>query len=83
MTHPAPAGAPAPPPPAAGKPAPPATEQRDWLTTAGTWIMAGAIAACVVILLDTALKGRILGPVFARLGATPPPPEDDGPASDR
>ena len=42
-------------------------EKPDWMSRAGTILMAAALAGLAVVLLDVALKGRLLGPLVARL----------------
>jgi fatty acid desaturase len=55
--------------------------QGDAWSTAGTVLMVAALVAAGVILLDFALKGRLLGPIFARLGAPAPPPPAEAEAA--
>lgn len=52
-------------------------EPRDWLSLAGTAITVITLAGVAVVLLDIALKGRVLGPLFARM-RRPVPAEDEG-----
>lgn len=47
----------------------PADDAVSGLERAGTVLMAVAVGTVIVILLDFAFKGRILGPLFARLPA--------------
>lgn len=39
----------------------------DWVSRAGTILMGAALVGLAVVLLDVALKGRLLGPLLARL----------------
>jgi hypothetical protein len=60
--------------PPAGPPAGEGKERPDGLMIAGTIIMGLALAAAAVILLDVAVNGRLLAPVFARVPMRPGPP---------
>lgn len=93
MTQPAQQQNPAAGTPAAGSPAAPAAQQQgpaaaggeqaeapDWISRAGTILTVIALAGLGVVLLDVALKGRLLGPLLARLGA-PQPDAEPAPAA--
>jgi hypothetical protein len=88
MTDATPAGqSPATPPPAADQGTgeqPPATRPAG-PGPVTTVLMAVAVAAAVVVLLDIATRGRVLGPLFAAFGgrsAAPPPADPPPPASE-
>lgn len=75
---------PAPPAAPAAAPAAPAQEppaaEVDWVSRAGTIFMVVALAGLSVVLLDVALKGRLLGPLIARLPGPRPAEEGGGDA---